>query len=301
MDQLLTSDYQQLEHEASEWIITAGAIALDRFGRAVAQRKADWSLVTDADHAVQSRLMDTLARCCPGDAVITEETQAAPERHAAIAGARRCWVIDPIDGTRSYARSFPGFCVSLALMEGGLPVVGLVYNPLTRQLYTASAGGGAWFCDAGAAASGPAGGAGRTQRDILLRRRLQITDEPPGRDTLLAIPSSRRGPMPPAVHTWIDRYVVRNLGSTALHLALLAAGSVDAVFADECRLWDIAAGELLVREAGGHVISLAGQPWFPMDVTRYNRHETPFMAAGPAVLAELHADYIRSCDVRPTS
>lgn len=271
------SSYEELRDQAAGWILAAGEIALDRFGRAVAQRKADRSLVTDADHAVQSSLMDAIARCCPGDAVISEETQAAPQRHAGVDAARRCWVIDPIDGTRSYARSFPGFCVSLALMEGGMPIVGLVYNPLTRQLYRASAGGGAWLGD----------------------RRLQVTDEPLGRDTLLAIPSSRRGPMPAAVHAWIDRLVVRNLGSTALHLALLAAGAIDAVFADECRLWDIAAGELLVREAGGQLISLAGgRPYFPMDLTRYDRGETPFMAAGSATLAVLYPECVHPGNVR---
>jgi myo-inositol-1(or 4)-monophosphatase len=265
------SEYAELRRQASGWIVAAGEIALDRFGKAVAQRKADRSLVTDADHAVQQFLLDAIARCCPDDCVITEETQAAPERHAEVGAAHRCWVIDPIDGTRSYARSFPGFCVSMALMEGGRPVVGLVYNPLTRQLYHAIVGGGAWLDE----------------------RRLGVTDEPLGCDTLLAIPSSRRGPMPRPVHDWIDRFVVRNLGSTALHLALLAAGAVDAVFADECRLWDIAAGELLVREAGGQLISFSGQPYFPMDLALYGREETPFMAAGPSMLPALFDEFVR--------
>jgi fructose-1,6-bisphosphatase/inositol monophosphatase family enzyme len=85
--------------------------------------------------------------------------------------------------------------------------------------------------------------------------------------------------------------VVRNLGSTAMHLALLAAGALDAVFADECRLWDIAAGELIVREAGGMLVSLDGRPYFPIDTHRYANEETPFMAAGPNGLQALLQEY----------
>jgi myo-inositol-1(or 4)-monophosphatase len=265
------SEHEDVLKNAAEWIRQGGRIALERFGQAVAERKADRSFVTDADHAVQAYLLDQIARHCPSDAVITEETQAAPDRHAGT-GAERCWIIDPIDGTRSYARSFPGFSISIGLIERGTPVVGMVYNPLTGQLYTATAGGGAWLGE----------------------RRLRVTDAPLGRDTLLAIPSSRRGPMPQAVHDWIDRFVVRNLGSTALHLALLAAGSLDAVFADECKLWDIAAGELLVREAGGQLLSLDGRPYFPIDLNQYNRTDTPFMAAGPRVLKTLLDEYLRA-------
>lgn len=263
------SEYVSILREASAWVIDAGRIALERRDSAVAERKADASLVTDADHAVQAFLMDRIAERFPHDAVLSEETQASPDRHAPLTTAPRCWVIDPIDGTRSYARGFPGFCVTIALLEAGSPVIGIVYSPLTQQLYSATAGGGAW----------------------LGQRRLHVTHEPLNRDTVLAIPSSRRAPMPRPVHDWIDRFVVRNLGSTAMHLALVAAGAVDAVFADECKLWDIAAGHLLVTEASGQLINLVGVPYFPIDVAAYARTDTPFIAAQADVARTLLAEY----------
>lgn len=264
--------YEELLPQASEWIRTGGQTALEYLGRAVSSRKSDLSIVTDADHAVQAGLLDAIARHCPDDAVITEETLQSPERHATLSAAKRCWVIDPIDGTRSFSRGFPGFSVSVALMEQGTPVLGLIFNPLTNQLYAATQGGGAWLGE----------------------NRLRVIEAPLGPDTILAIPSSRRGPLAAPVHRWVDRYVVRNLGSTALHLALLAAGAVDAVYADECKLWDIAAGELLVREAGGRVLDLNSKPYFPMNLTKYVQQETPFLAAGPGALRNLMAEYAPS-------
>lgn len=266
----MISEYQDICCACTAWIHEAGAIALERFGHASATRKADRSIVTDVDHAVQAHLLGRIASAYPDHGVISEETQRAPGRHAPLDQARRVWVVDPIDGTRSYARSFPGFCISVGLLEDGVPVVGVIHSPLTHQTYWAVTGGGAWLGE----------------------RRLQVCDPGLTGDTLLAIPSSRRGgPMPSAVHGWLDRMVVRNLGSTALHLALLAAGSLDAVFADECRLWDITAGELILREAGGQLVSLTGRPYFPMQPSAYAGQETPFMAAGPQTLAALLREF----------
>ena len=110
----MKSEYEEMGREAMAWVRAAGVIARDRFGKATVSHKADHSPVTDADHAVQAALQEAIARACPDDAVITEETQVDPERHASVKTARRCWVIDPIDGTRNYARSFPIFTLSVA-------------------------------------------------------------------------------------------------------------------------------------------------------------------------------------------
>jgi myo-inositol-1(or 4)-monophosphatase len=276
LDQLLMSaaatinrDYEQLRREAMPWVREAGRLAVEYYGAVAAERKADDSYITEADHAVQALLLESIARRHPADAVISEEIQADPQRHATLAGAKRCWIVDPIDGTRSFARGFPGFCISVAMLEAGLPAVGLIFNPLTNHMFSATAGGGA----------------------IMNDRPLRARDEVLSADSIVAIPSRRRGQLAPVVHRWLDSMVVRNLGSTALHLALLASGALDAVFADECRLWDIAAGELILREAGASLVSLNGRPYFPMDVSRYANEETPFLAGGPKILQALLNEY----------
>lgn len=265
-----THEYDATRREATTWVKTAGELAVAMLGRAAASRKADASVVTEADYAVQGALLDAIARRYPEDAVISEETQAHPDRHRPVSSARRCWVVDPIDGTRSYARGFPGFCVSVGMLDEGMPVVGLIYNPLTRQMYSAAAGAGAW-------------------RD---EQRVSAQSSPGGGDVLIAVPSRTRGPLPAAVHRWIDQLVLRNLGSTAMHLALVASGALDAAFADECRLWDIAAGAAIVAEAGGRFVALDGREYFPMDVRAYGNGLTPFIAGSPQMVQRLLAEYL---------
>ena len=209
--------------------------------------------------------MDQIARRFPGDAVISEETQADPTRHASVAGAERCWVIDPIDGTRNYVRHVPMFTVSVGLLLHGSPVLGLIYNPMTDQLYSAGKGEGAWLDDA----------------------RVAVADEPPAGELFIGLPSGREEPLPRVVHEWIDRMVQRATGSTALNLALVASGAFDAVFAAKCKLWDMAAGAIILAEAGGVITDHHGRSYFPFDLAGYDGGPTPFLAARPSLLDDL--------------
>jgi len=262
-------DYEELRQSSFGWVKEAARIAIERLGQVRVDTKADQSPVTDADHAVQDALLESIARLYPADAVITEETQARPEAHQAVARARRCWVVDPIDGTRNYARSIPIFTLSVALMEGGHPVIGLVYEPVSERMYSASAGAGAW----------------------LNSQRLAPPPEPAGGEEYMGVPTSKHEQLPPIVHRWIDTMVVRNFGSTALHLALLAAGSLDAVYCKRSKLWDVAAGALIAAEAGMQVLSLKGEPCFPIDLSSYANQPLPMLAARPALLRRLLAEY----------
>jgi fructose-1,6-bisphosphatase/inositol monophosphatase family enzyme len=126
---------------------------------------------------------------------------------------------------------------------------------------------------------------------------MHVADELLSRYTLIGMPSSRRGALAGVVHAWIDRMVMRNTGSTALHLALLSAGAMDAVYCDDCRLWDVAAGALLATEAGAKLIPLAGDVLFPVDLAHYSNQQMPFLAAGPRTLDELWAEYQRAARV----
>ncbi|GMV96828.1 MAG: inositol monophosphatase [Phycisphaerae bacterium] len=262
------AEYEAVRHLAIRWTIEAGAIARDRLGLAVASRKADQSVVTDADLAVQELLLERIGATFSDDAAITEESQSRPCRHASTASAKRCWVIDPIDGTRNYARGFPLFSVAVALLDQGRPVVGVVHNPISGQMFSAVSGGGAW-CDG---------------------RRLAVRDQPASPDTVIAVPSARRGPLPRFLHEWMDRMVLRNVGSTALHLAMVACGAADAAYSDDCRLWDMAAGALIASEAGATVVRPDGGALFPIDPAGYREEDLPFLAAAPALARELLAD-----------
>ena len=116
---------------------------------------------------------------------------------------------------------------------------------------------------------------------------------PESSSLFITIPTSRHERLPQVVHDWIDRMVVRNVGSTALHLVMLATGAVDAVFCLRNKLWDVAAGALLAGKDGAEIRSLDGQPYFPMDLARYAEKPTsmPFIAARPDVLEQLLKEY----------
>lgn len=264
----MSTEYEQIRLDSLAWVRQAGRIARERFGAAVASRKADRSPVTDADHAVQDALQSEIARRWPADAVVTEETQQDPQRHAALASARRCWIIDPIDGTRNYARALPLYSVSVAMMERGEPVVGIIYDPATDEMYSASRGGGMWY----------------GQENLSP----QVAAESYG--IIVGCPAGQQHRLPGAVHHWLDRYHLRNLGSTALHLAYLAAGGFDAVLVTECHTWDIAAGWLMADEAGASTKRLDGSPLFPIRMPEQAYEEVSFFSAWPAAWDRLWGD-----------
>jgi myo-inositol-1(or 4)-monophosphatase len=178
-------------------------------------------------------------------------------------------VIDPIDGTRNYARGVPIFTVSIGLMEAGSPVVGVIHNPMAGTMYSASLGGGTW------------------QDGV----RACVADEPLPGGILIAVPSARRTGLPEVAHRWMDRMVLRNMGSTALHLALVGCGALDAAYSDDCRLWDVAAGAIIATEGGAVFTSPHGKPQFPMDLSAYTDQDIAFIVAGPKLAAEMVAEY----------
>ncbi len=264
----MDKEYESIRRNALPWVRRAGQIARRKFGSAVASRKADRSPVTDADHAVQEALQQEISKRFPADAVVTEETQRDPERHAALASAKRCWIIDPIDGTRNYARALPLYSVSVALVEDGRPVVGVIFDPSTGEAYSASLGGGLWCGEKRCISQGGTGEYGM----------------------IIGSPAGQHHQLPGAVHHWVDRYHLRNIGSTALHMAYVATGAFDAVLVTECHLWDIAAGCLMADEAGVMTKRLDGSPLFPVGMADHAYDEMTFFSAWPAVWDALWSD-----------
>ncbi|MBX3394406.1 MAG: inositol monophosphatase [Phycisphaerae bacterium] len=237
-------------------------------GRVSVTRKDDDTPVTEADHLVQAAMLDVIAAQFPGHAVLVEETVADPVRHTAIAASEFCWVIDPIDGTRNFARGIPMYATSVALMHRGEPLVAAIFDASTGRLYSALRGGGAF-----------------REGDPL-----RIEDRAYSSDSVLFISSFRRRTPPPVIARWMQTYLFRNLGSICIHFAWLAAGFSDGAYAPECKLWDLAAGALLVSEAGGRLSDPAGGPLWPMDVARYGGEDLPMVAGTPT----MHAELVRS-------
>lgn len=249
-----------------------GAVARAAFkSDLAARRKADGSEVTDADEAAQAATLVAIWSQRPQDAIIAEEdivagggSPPAPRRSDRI-----CWIIDPIDGTRSFLRGVPLYACSVAAMQGGFPVAGAIYWPDCDEMYSARCGGGLRVN-------------GRPAR--------RWTHERVGgaisRKPVAGIPSTSRGPAFDLIHSWVDRVVVRNLGSTALHLALVAEGRMDAALISDSKLWDIAAGWVLLDEAGGAMRRLDGRAVFPIDVGTYAGEAIPSLAARDEALLE---------------
>lgn len=197
--------------------------------------KADHSPVTSADLAVNGILRDRLSTAFPDDGWLSEETTDTEERLSRT----RVWIVDPIDGTRAFVRGLPEYCLSVALVDQGSPVVAAIFNPSTGEFFSAIRGGGF-----------------RMQRVF---------------ESALPPFASEERPLA-LVNPWelrvgrfegLEPHVrCRPIGSIAYALALVAAGQADAAITlSGGNEWDIAAGVLLIEESGGQATTPAGQPF----------------------------------------
>ena len=234
----------------------AGAIARQYFGGVYRKwNKGKGELVTEADIAVDRFLRQCLMGAQPGYGWLSEESVDDPSRLL----AEKTFVVDPIDGTIAFVRGRPHFTVSIAIVKDGRPVAACVLNPVTDECYSASAGLGAYLDDVPIKAS---------ERDAIEGCRMV------GPKDLFEHPAWSRPPNTP----WPSMHIEQR-NSIAYRLALVAAGEFDAALALSAkRDWDLAAGDLIVHEAGGLVTDHRGQ------LMRYNGPrpiQRSFVAAGP--------------------
>ena len=206
------------------------------------EKKGTIDLVTEADLAVERMFRDMVGERFPDHAVMAEELENAGE-----ASARHRWVFDPIDGTTNFVHGLPIFCSSLALEIDGRTEVAAVFDPNRQELFTAERGGGAFLNGAP----------------------MRVSEAEGLIDAVVCTG------FPYDVHETVDdvvglfgRFVgkaraVRRLGSAAIDLSWVAAGRLDGFWEQRLKAWDIAAGGLLVEEAGGRVSSLTGDPFDP--------------------------------------
>ncbi len=239
------------------------SIALSRFGHTTTTLKADDSVVTEADHMVQDHILGGIAGAYPDHAVCAEETLSQSHRFPGRTDAQYCWVIDPIDGTRNYASGLPSFSTSIGVLDRGRPIAGVVYEHNVRLLFTAGLGMGA----------------SRNGTPV------HVEEVPKGCDVLLGIPSSKDRMSVNILRDWVAEpgLVCRNFGSTALHLAYVASGALGAVFCKRAKIWDIAAGVLIVTEAGGRITDAQGVDRTSFDLSLDSNEDLPFLAAAPLV------------------
>ena len=216
------------------------------FGVSSSRLKEDGSLVTAADTAVQAWLAKELRLRWPQFAMVGEEMPAAEQR-AALQSAHGAWCLDPLDGTTNFVNRLPFFAVSLALLQDGGPVLGVVYDPVRKECFKALRGQGAWLNGERLPPMGwsPA-----------LRRCVALVDFKRLKPRL----AGRLGIDPPYGSQ-------RNWGSCALEWCWLAAGRAHLSVHGGQKLWDYAAGSLIFREAGGIATTLEGEPLSYDDLT----------------------------------
>jgi myo-inositol-1(or 4)-monophosphatase len=252
------------ERLAADLAVRGGRMALEYFHRAQVSLKPDGSMVTDADLAIQEHLATAIARDFPDDAVVGEEGQAPDGRSEALYS----WVIDPVDGTNNFGRGLPGFSVSIGVLRNRQPFAGAVYDPITRWLFTACAGRGAW----------------------LNERSLRTRPAPLSRGSLFAIRTPLEEGVPPFVEDWLRRYRLRRFDSTALHLCYVALGALDLVYDHRASLWDIAGAAPILLEAGGVLTTTDGAPLFPATAAQLAGAPMGFVAGNPASHAQALPD-----------
>jgi myo-inositol-1(or 4)-monophosphatase len=253
------AEIEDLARRAGE-ILSRGYNPLPGAGSLQIDYKGEIDLVTDVDRRSEAFILDYIQAHFPHDRVVAEESGTRPgdNDHA--------WFIDPLDGTINFAHSVPLFAVSIGYQAAGKLQLGVVYNPIHDECFIGERGKGAW----------------------LNGNKLQVSDTDELVHSLLVTGfpyDIRTNP-----HNNLDNYAqlslvsqgVRRLGAAALDVCYVAAGRLDGYWETGTNSWDIAAGSLIVQEAGGYVTDLAGRP-------DYLAESGSLLAANPKLHAKLLA------------
>lgn len=247
---------------ARRCVFEGGDLALGRFGaRQQVSSKGRGNVVTNTDVEVEQLVHRILGDEFPGCAILSEETAAGTDPTRGWV-----WVLDPIDGTKNYSMAIPFWCITIALLHDGEPMLGVTRDAMRDEVFWSVRGGGAWLDDQRITAS--------TAPDVASS---VIGMDIGYDDTRGAAQLALMGRIFPRVQT------IRVLGSAALGFAYAAAGRVDMFTHTNVAPWDIAAGILLVHESGGSAIDASGAP---MRIT-----STAFAAGGRSVVDDFAQRY----------
>ncbi len=241
--------------------LAAGKIIKSYYGKKFTIRhKGEINLVTEVDEKAQKTILKIIQKAFPKDAILAEEgdkskTEAAPRR----------WIVDPLDGTTNFAHGYPMFCVSIGFERDGKMECGVIYDPLRPEMFHAVRGKGAFLNKKRISVSKP----------TELRKALLVTGFPYDLD------NPKYNNVPIFLHMLKKAQAIRRDGSAALNLAYVAAGRFDGFWELGLSPWDIAAGMLLIEEAGGTLSNFAKDK---MQITDHH-----LIAAGPGVFGELQS------------
>jgi myo-inositol-1(or 4)-monophosphatase len=240
----MQGEMNQFLEVAVEAAREAGSILLQDFGGPKnIVYKGEVDLVTDSDKRSEAVIVSRLRTRFPQHAIVAEEGGGN-----SAAEARYSWHVDPLDGTTNFAHGYPCSAVSIALLEEGEPIVGVVLNPFSNELFSAMRGEGAY----------------------LNQKRIHVSTVETLSTSLVAtgFPTHKVRTSTNIQYYWeftLRTHGVRRDGSAALDLCSVASGRFEAFWEFGLRSWDTAAGMLLVREAGGAVTDLSGHPYHPGD------------------------------------
>jgi len=220
----------------------AQEILLKDFGHSEFEYKDDGSVVTPADFAMQDRLEKELKQLWPSYDILGEE-MSEDEQHAVIDTGKGYWCIDPLDGTSNFAAGLPFFAVSIALIINRQQQLGMIYDPVRDEMFTAIKGQGAYLNSASIDPS-----------------QMKFTENKP----IVAEIDLKRLPEKLVVKIVTEKIFAsqRNIGSSAIDWCWMAAGRFDIYLHGGQKMWDYAAGSLIFAEAGGRSVSLDDEPVF---------------------------------------
>lgn len=240
------------------------ALLHSEFGRAESRWKSDGTRVTAVDIAISENISRFLQAAFPDDQVFSEEL---PDTGGPIPVTSRFgWVMDPIDGTNNFALGIPYCAISLALIEHGEPVYGVIYDLGRRVLMH--------------------GGPGFGVHDGEQLKR--VSTEEPNTESLIGFHSPSDKKMVPAADAVIMHFKIRGLGSATLHLAYVAAGLFGGAVDFNVKIWDLAAAIPLLREGGGQIIFINGEQ-LPMKAFDLKMSRIMYVAGAPKMALRLAA------------
>ena len=231
-----------------------------KFDRSQTEYKAANNLVSYVDKETEKMLVSGLRQILPEAGFITEEGTAGEESNP----NELYWVIDPLDGTANFIHSLPIYCVSVGLVQNSIPIAGVIYHLGTEELFYGWQGGGAWCSppipNRGNRSDSPIGDLGPT--------RLKVSGTSTLGDSLLATgfpyyKFEKQDRYLKILETLMQRcHGLRRMGAAAIDLAYVAAGRFEAFYEYNLNSWDMAAGALLILEAGGQITDFSGgQNW----------------------------------------
>jgi myo-inositol-1(or 4)-monophosphatase len=232
------------------------------FGRARSEIKHDGTKVTAVDLAISEQIQTVITARFPGDQFFSEEL--APTTGTVPISARYCWVLDPIDGTNNYINGIIYCAISLALLEHGVPVYGVIYDLARRVLIHGGPGRGLWVGEKPVAPRG----------------------EAPNGHSLIGFHSPVDKGHAAEGKKLIENFKIRGLGSSTLHLAYAATGLLDGVMDHNNKVWDIAAACALCAEAGIEIHYLENPP-FPLREFSVQSKRIQYVAGAPAMVRRL--------------